>query len=202
MPVKLALGRVREPAFDAGAISELQKKAFIAALESRGLHLGRMAGDRGNVPTDFRYLSLVAAGDPELGMEKYAQGARVGPRVRMPRLPALFKQKRRWRLPEQTNPLEYLEQPKDEGKTWRRNNVSLDQCKEQVLKVLHDQASRGQVLIMSESEAQKKFPNLVVASLGANRKDKPNGEVDGTHGLSVNRRIGIRHQERAPIASD
>ena len=48
----------------------------------------------------------------------------------------------------------------------------------------------------------------MVASLGANRKDKPNGEVsarvlfDGTHGLSVNRRTRIRDQERAPTASD
>ena len=49
---------------------------------------------------------------------------------------------------------------------------------------------------------------LVVASLGENRKDKPNREVsarvlfDGTRGQSVSRRIQIRDQERAPIASD
>ena len=30
---------------------------------------------------------------------------------------------------------------------------------------------------MSESEPRRKLPDLVVASLGANRKDKPNGEV-------------------------
>ena len=47
-----------------------------------------------------------------------------------------------------------------------------------------------------------------MASLEANRKDKPNREVsagvpfDGTHGLSVNRRTQIRDQERAPVASD
>ena len=64
------------------------------------------------------------------------------------------------------------------------------------------------MLKLSETEARARFPNLVVASLGANRKDKPNGTVtarvlfDGTHGISVNKRTRIRDQERAPIAAD
>ena len=51
-------------------------------------------------------------------------------------------------------------------------------------------------------------PGLTVASLGAQRKEKPGGEVtarilfDGTHGIDVNTRIRIRDQERAPIAAD
>ena len=45
---------------------------------------------------------------------------------------------------------------------------------------------------------KKGTPNLVVASLGANRKDRPNGEVtarvlhDGTNGLAVNTRTRLR----------
>ena len=86
--------------------------------------------------------------------------------------------------------------------TWKRNYASLDQSE-----VLHDQASREQVLVMSESEAGRRYPDLVVASLGATRKDKPYGDVsarvlfDGTHRLSVNRRTRIREQERAPKES-
>ena len=74
--------------------------------------------------------------------------------------------------------------------------------------VLDDQAGRGQVLKLSEAEARARFPDLVVASLGAQRKDKPNGVVsarvlfDGTHGLAVNTRTRVRDQERSPIASD
>ena len=43
----------------------------------------------------------------------------------------------------------------------------------------------------SLSEARRRFPQLVVACLGANRQDKPHGELtarvlfDGTHGISV-----------------
>ena len=48
----------------------------------------------------------------------------------------------------------------------------------------------------------------MIASLGAQRKEKPGGPVsarvlfDGTHGLCVNTRTRLRDQERAPIAAD
>ena len=190
--VSLALERVKEPPFEAKAVRELKASA-IAELHGRGIHLERKTGDREDVPIDKRYLDLLlrAAGDPEVGLGEYAQGIRVGPGVRMPRLPALYKQKKHWRIPEQSDPLDYLESPQDEGVNWRRNYFSLDQWKDKALEVLHDQATRGQVSILLEPEAKRRYPNLVVASLGAIRKDKPNGEVtarvlfDGTHGLSV-----------------
>ena len=60
---------------------------------------------------------------------------------------------------------------------------------------------------LPEAEARTRCCNLVIASLGANRKDKPNGEIsarvllDGTNGLQVNMRTRLRDQERSPIAS-
>ena len=42
--------------------------------------------------------------------------------------------------------------------------------------MLRDQAKRGQVLIMLEVQA-KRFPNLMVASLGALQKEKMEGVV-------------------------
>ena len=50
---------------------------------------------------------------------------------------------------------------------------------------------RGQLIRLPEAEAKAKYPHLVIASLGANRKDRPNGEVtarvlhDGTNGLAI-----------------
>ena len=79
---------------------------------------------------------------------------------------------------------------------------------ERVLEVLEDQSSRGQVLKLTETEVRGRFPDFVVASLGAIRKDKPGGVVtarvlfDGTNGIYVNRRTRIRDQERSPIAAD
>ena len=59
-----------------------------------------------------------------------------------------------------------------------------------------------------EAEARARYPRLVIASLGANRKDRPNGEVtarvlhDGTNGLAVITKTRLRDQERCPISSD
>ena len=124
----------------------------------------------------------------------------------MPRLPALYRPKRRWRLESQRDPQAYLEEEEQSAKPWRQNYTSLTEFADKVEAVLEDQAARGQVLKYSEEEARAHYPDLVVASLGAQRKDKPNGEVsasfDGTHGLAVNTRTRIRNQERSPIAAD
>ena len=93
------------------------------------------------------------------------------------------------------DPLDYLEQAADPGGVWRRSYARLETFEDPVLEVMHDQASRGQVLVLSESEAKSKFPDLVIASLGAQRKEKPGGKVtarvsfDGTCGLCVNPRM-------------
>ena len=74
--------------------------------------------------------------------------------------------------------------------------------------VSEDQVEPGQILTQSEPQTKARVPNLIVASLGAIRKDKPNGTViarvlvDGTRRTSVKSRTRIRDQERAPIASD
>ena len=141
-------------------------------------------------------------------MGGFAFGVRVGPGVRIPRLPALYKPKRRWKLQGQPDPLDHLEDAVIGDPDWRRNYSTLDDLSEQVTTVLEDQAERGQVLRLTEEEARKKYPHLVIASLGANRKDKPNGVVsarvlfDGSNGISVSRRTRIRDQGRGPISAD
>ena len=201
--VSLALGRSKSVPFEERVIDE-HTGAVIAEVEARGYALGRRDGDREEVQSDFQYLGLLmqVADDPEIGIGDKSQGVRVGPGV--PRLPALYKQKRRWRLPERMVSLDYLERSPDERLTCRRNYAPLEQWKEQVLAVMHDQASRGQMLVLLEAEARRKFPNLVVASLGGVRKDKTIGEVTsrvlfyGTQGLSVNRRTRIRVKNARP----
>ena len=79
---------------------------------------------------------------------------------------------------------------------------------DKVREVHEDQATRGQVLKLSEKEAKERYPTLVVASLGAQRKDMKDGACtarvlfDGTNGISVNKRTRVRDQERSPIAAD
>ena len=97
-----------------------------------------------DVPIDYRFLDIIlrAAEDPEVGLGEYAQGVKVGPGTRMPRLPALYKPKKKWRLPSQVDPLDYLEYAPDGSGVWRRNYATLREFESQVLEVMHDQASR------------------------------------------------------------
>ena len=76
----------------------------------------------------------------------------------------------------------------------RRSELKLEE-------VLRNQAGRGQVLIMPEAEAKNRFQNLVVASLGAQKKEKPGGVIsacvlfDGPNGNFVNTSTHLRDQE-------
>ena len=88
-----------------------------------GFYLERQVGDRTDVPIDYRFLHVLLqpAGDPEVGLGDCSQGVIVGPGARMPRLPALFRPKRKWRLASQQDPLDYLEQSTDPDSVWRHN---------------------------------------------------------------------------------
>ena len=139
-------------------------------------------------------------------MGGFSLGVRVGPGARLPRLPALYPAKKRWPLTEQSDPRNYLEQVNTVS-MWRTNYASLDAFSDKVLAVLEDQTTRGQVIKMTERDARQRYPDLVVASLGAQRKDKPGGAVsarvlfDGTHGITVNTRTQNSRSGEGPNRS-
>ena len=158
---------------------EALKNELVTDLEEHGLDLGRKQGDREDLPIDFRFLGLPlkTAEDPEIGLGDFAQGVRVGPGSRMPRLPALYRPKRRWRLASQTDPRAYLDEEDHSAESaWRRNYATVQPLAKEVYDVLDDQTRRGMFIRLPEHVAKERYPNLVVASLGANRKDRPNGE--------------------------
>ena len=108
----------------------------------------------------------------------------------------------------ESNPLLHLEEVHTGEHAWRNNYPAVATLSAEVTEVPEDHAQSCQVLKLSEQEAKLKYPGLVVASLGANKKEKPAGVItarvlhDGTNGTSVNRRIQLRDQERSPIAPD
>ena len=104
-------------------------------------------------------------------MGQFSQGVRVGPSVRMPRLLALYKPKRKWRLAAQADPSNCLEEETSWPESyWRSNYPSLREHTERVKKVLEDQTSRGQLIKLPEDEAKARYPNLVIAFLGCQSK--------------------------------
>ena len=97
----------------------------------------------------------------------FALGVRVGPGVRLPRLSALYANKRRWKLPEQNAE----DEEKGDG-IWRSNFASLSPVEDKVIAVLEDQAARGQVLKLSETEAREKVPRSCGCVLGWRRSHR------------------------------
>ena len=116
-------------------------------------------------------------------------------------------------------PVSRLPAPRETSQgTWKTRSLGIP-CGDRItrrLRSMHPgsltcsmiKAAGGQILKLLEAEARLQFPHLVVASLGAQRKDKPGGVIsarvlfDGSNGIQVNRRIRLRDQERAPVASD
>ena len=97
----------------------------------------------------------------------------------MPRLLALYKRTKKWRLASQADPPQNYLADEQAGRehTWRLNYASLEDLSDKVTEVIEDQTRRGQIIKLTEADAKSQYQNLVVASLGANRKDKPSGEV-------------------------
>ena len=207
--VNLAVGRVKESPFPHEAVVSL-KTRIIDQLERSGIPLARHQEDRTDTPVDFRFMDqlLRAAQDPDRGIGKFARGVGVGPGARLPRLPAIYRPKRKRKLPGQEHPDGYLDEGHDTEAVWRSNYPTVDELVEKVEEVLEDQVERGQVVKLPEDVAQSRFPGLIVASLGANRKEKSDGSVtarvlhDVSNGIPVNKRVRVRDQERCPMASD
>ena len=87
-----ALGKVDSFPCGDREISELK-----TGLKGLGLELRTSAEDRQDVILDYRFLKLLlsAARDREIAIVSFARGVRVGPGVRLRRLPALYKAKKR-----------------------------------------------------------------------------------------------------------
>ena len=166
------------PFAPAGAIVGAIVEIIVGAMK-----LERAPDDRTDIPIYFRYMNLLlrASEDPEVGMGDFASGVHVGPGVCLPRTPALCPiHQTIWKNRVGT---------KQSGV---KKYSSLEERADKVMEVMVDQATRGQVLQLSKEEARKRFPNLTVASLGAQRKEKLGGVItarvlfDGTHGIAVN----------------
>ena len=154
--VSLAMEKIDACPFPLDVVAEL-KQAVIGAAAGFGHQIVRRSGDRSDVPIDYRFLDLLlrVAEDPETGLGEYAQGVRVGPGIRMPRLPALFKPKKKWRLAPPVDPLDYLEHAPVKKGVWRRKYSTLQAFEEQVLEVMYDQAARGQIIVLTEAPKQR-----------------------------------------------
>ena len=162
-------------------------------------------------PLEFRLLDafLKQTGDPERDLSSFAQGVRVGVGVNMPRVPAIYSRKRRWKLREQEDPEAYKSY--EEWGADNKNYASAAELAQAVEEQLVASVKNGQAFRLTEKEARDRYGNkLVVAALGAQVKSgsQDTGDLkirmlfDGTHGVPVNQNIRVRDQDRSPAAPD
>ena len=164
-------------------------------------------------PVDIELLHrlLVLAGDPDAdAMMLYRAGVPIGVGVDLPRTEAIFPPKVRWSLKEQ--PEWGGESTKAAGFAGKRrsNYPSAETFAAEVEKVLRDQAARGQISVLPQDAAIKKYgTRLAIASLAALEKGTdPDGNIevriihDGTNGVDVNRYIKVLDGGCCPTAAD
>ncbi len=205
----LAGGRVEHDPFPQSELADLAEYA---------MSLYDREGDGGARPRDddlpqvirVRLLQAILkdSGDPDWrGMAQFATGIRLGVGRRMPRTPAVYRCKRRWRIPEQADPEGWKGQ--SFSGAWRDNYRSAKAQRAEVKRQLEEHVSQNIAFKLSPSDARAKYPNLQIASLGAVVKEGDAGEIksvrlvlDGTHGVDLNTRIRQRDQDRCPTAAD
>ncbi len=164
-------------------------------------------------PVRIRMLQsiLFLGKDPDhKAIDHFGRGVRIGVGVKMPRTPAVYHRKRRWRLEGQGDPgFDLQEERAALGDTWRENYASAKLHDRAILAQLEEAVDRGMALRLTVDEAAFFYPNLTVNSLAGIAKLSEEGEVtnvrlvlDGTHGVVVNRAIRQRDQDRCPVAAD
>ena len=186
----LALGKISSCPFPPEEIDAL-KQGVISFLQTKGLLLGRNHEDRRDVPIDVRYLSLLlqAAQVPETALGDFSRGVRVGRSDSHDYRRFIRKEE-----VEVTGSRRPLRVPgrRDRWRSHVETELLVD-CR--ALDVLNDQSSKGQILNLPEAEARLQFTHLVVASLGAQRKNP-----GGYQRTSVVRRVE-RHTGKSAYSS-
>ena len=143
---------------------------------------------------------LRLAGDPDhrvfhSSSVSFSKGVTIGIKGRMPRVPAVFERRTRWRRYEAQE-----EAPHD------KENYSSARCQTaQIEAQFREEAEPGAMREVEEVAARAEYgEDLLVAAIGAIDKGDTTFRVihDGTHDVVVNPRIRARDQHRYPGAGE
>ena len=201
LAMKLAVGRVQSTPFSDELISAGRELLF-TALEFAGSKLPvreRQGGQPFFLAAIEEFLRISGGPDSRAfytSSNSFAKGARVGPNAKLPRVPAVFEKKIKWRQYKEEE--SSLDMERDDYLS-ARDHARL------VQKQFETEAAMGCMIEMPLSEAKQKFGDrLALASLGAIGKKDGSVRVihDGTHGVGVNPAIVVRDQLRTPTAGD
>ena len=157
-------GKASASIFDEGWIDSL-REGLKRAMVARGFDSGPAPGD----PKQDMELRLLASymrccEDPGwIPLVKYlAVGVRLGIGVRLPRLPAIFPPKTKWKLEGQADPNAY-KQDWSLG-AWRDNHTLAKERPDWILNKMREEEKLGRMVIMTEEEAIAKYGDTLIVA--------------------------------------
>jgi hypothetical protein len=198
----MACSRLTESPFSKAMIEKV-RVAWFESLEAQGGDPDSHARFRTVTPHQPFFLfalarSLELINDPdwrrvELSPDSFVKGTPVGVGVKLPRTPAVYERKMKWRKLDETDFV-------DEVANYSSIVGALDTIREQ----FKLEEEMGHMYQLSDEEARSRFPELRVAAQGAIEKSDSSFRVvhDATHGVNVNNDLRVRDQTRMPSCAD
>ena len=200
---QLATGKLVESPFSDSLLESCRNIWFQALEEGKG----EITKEEIRTVPEFQVFYLPAIGetlrllgDPDwriyfVGKESFSKGVPIGFRSGLPRTPAVFPRKTKWRSYEENE------------EVWDMENY---QSAANLGHVLQEQFQReadmGMMYETTLEQARLDFPgdSLRVAANGAIEKSDHTWRIihDGTHGVAVNPGIRPRDQQKMPVAGD
>jgi hypothetical protein len=146
-------------------------------------------------------------------MSRFFHGVRYGVAERLPRTPAVYPQKKKWRLDSQKENLDEAalneSRANYEGMI-NENYKSATIYPRELDEILEKKVAAGRAFKLTMKEAQERFGKaLTVASLGALVKSTTEGSpvslrllFDGSNNVGVNPAIRVRDQQQSQTTAD
>ena len=197
----VAVGKLKSSPFPAGIVQRVRDD-LCCALRDAGHGDGLPQSGDASQMIEVRLVQalLSAFGDPDAHFcQFWATGVWLGStRRKLPRTPAVFDRKVKWRL---------AEPPEESHGEWQLNYSSMRDHADMVESQFRKEEKLGMMTTMTLRQAMSEYgEDLNIAATAAIEKKGRTDEVrvlyDGTNGLDLNECIRVRDQVRYPTASD
>ena len=141
---------------------------------------------------------LYACEDPDApAIDKYCKGLRLGHMMQMPRTPAVFEAKRKWRLDYEASDAPAVE--------WAENYKTARERQDLLQEKIREDLKTGRMISTRYGATKARYgERLAIGAMGLVEEgsDKFRLIHDGTHGILVNNRIRVRDQLSSPMIQD
>ena len=141
---------------------------------------------------------LRACGDPDAEvLDAYARGVSLGYKKRIPRAPAIFEQKVKWRLP--------YEDDEMQNQAWVTNYGSARERNEALSAKIKEDLISGRMIRTTYGAARRTYgEKLLIGALGMIEEGPETFRLihDGTHRILMNNRVRVLDQVSSPMIND